>query len=517
MGKGYYITTPIFYPNDIPHIGTAYNVIASDILARFARITNKDVFFLTGTDEHGQKIEQAANSRNQSPKEYVDKIVDGFKTVWEKLNISYDDFIRTTEKRHITVVQKVFKRLMETGDIKKGFYEGWYCVPDETFWLESQLIDNKCPNQECRRPVEWVKEESYFFTLSKYAESLLSYIESNPDFIMPLSRRNETISFIKNGLQDLCVTRKTLKWGVPVPEDPEHVLYVWIDALINYISAIGYLVDENKFNKWWPADLHLIGKDILRFHAIIWPAMLMALNIPLPKTIFAHGWLSIGGEKISKSKGVKKNLLELIDEYGTDPLRYFLLREGSFGHDFEFSEEALIRRINTELANDLGNLFHRTLTMIEKYQNSQIFEPNNKSLTTAKDDEQLKETANKLFVLLKQDLAGLLFRQGIIDIWNLVDLANKYVDSQAPWTLNKKGETERLKTVLYNLAETLRIIALAVSPFLPQSAEKMLKQLGLQYSISSLSPEDFSWGKLPAGAVAKGVPLFPKIEEASIA
>lgn len=513
MSKKYYITTPIFYPNDIPHIGTAYDIIAADILARFARIVHGEIFFLTGTDEHGQKIEQAAKNHNQTPQVYVDKIVEGFKTVWSRLSISYDDFIRTTEERHIDVVQKVFQKLMGTGDIHKGFYEGWYCVPCETFWLESQLIDKSCPNTECKRPVEWLKEESYFFTLSKYTQLLLDYIEAHPEFILPISRRNETISFIKSGLQDLCITRKSLKWGVPVPGDPDHVLYVWVDALINYISAAGYLVDDKRFNTLWPADLHLIGKDILRFHAVIWPAMLMALNIPLPKTIFAHGWLSIGGEKVSKSKGVKKNLLELIDEYGADSLRYFLLREGTFGQDFEFSEEALIRRNNTELANDLGNLFHRTLSMIERYQKGVVFLPD----IHLQEDERLKATASNLFDTLKKDLHNLEFRQAILGIWNLVDQANKYVDTAAPWTINKQGNVKRLQTVLYNLIEALRIITLALFPFLPASAGQMWKQLGLPGSPEKALPDNFKWGLFPPGTtVNKGRPLFPKVEEVTV-
>lgn len=515
MSKTYYITTPIYYPNDVPHIGTAYTTIASDVLARFWRIVYGNVFFLTGTDENAQKIEQAARAKNQAPKEYVDRIVEKFKSVWDMLFISYDDFIRTTEERHIKVVQKTFQYLLDKGDIQKGFYEGWYCVSDETFWLESQLVEKRCPNVECQRPVEWVKEESYFFLLSKYEKPLLEYIESHPKFILPEVRRNETISFIKSGLQDLCVTRKNLKWGVPVPNDPHHVLYVWVDALLNYISAIGYCVNENRFQFLWPADFQLIGKDILRFHAVIWPALLMALKLPLPKTIFAHGWLSIGGEKISKSKGIKKNLIDLINEFGADPLRYFLLREGSFGQDFEFSEEALIRRLNTELANDLGNLLHRVLSMIEKYQGRIVSPPG----PNAREDEELIRVSSNLLEQLKKDLEVLDFRQALEDIWQVVSEANKYVDITAPWVLNKSQETERLATVLYNSIESLRIITLAISPFLPQSAKNMWEQLGLKdiNELNKIASSDFKWGLFPHGKkIAKGPPLFPKVEEASI-
>lgn len=509
MAKKFYITTPIYYPSDVPHIGTAYATISCDVLARYRRMLDEGAWFLTGSDEHGQKIEQAAAAHQKTPHEYVDYIVEIFKNIWKKLNISNDDFIRTTEERHTKVVEKVFLKLLEKGDIYKGYYEGWYCISCETFWLESQLVEKKCANPECRKPVEWVKEESYFFRLSKYADALLDYIGKNPDFIQPLSRKNETISFINSGLQDLCISRRGLKWGVPIPGDDQYSIYVWLDALTNYISAAGYLSDDEKFKSLWPADIHMVGKDIIRFHCIIWPAVLMALELPLPKTIFAHGWIVIGGEKISKSKGGYKNLLELIDIYGADQIRFFFFREATFGLDMEFSEEALIRRINTDLANDLGNLINRTIPMVERYCNGEVPHPSKSGDL----EIDLQKTAENAVLEYKEALDNIEFRKALSSLWNLVDRLNKYIDESAPWALAKAKDTEKLNTVLYSICEGIRLVSILIYPFIPASAEKMWIQLGLPGNLEEQKWQSLAWGKFPAGIkVKKGEPIFPRVE-----
>lgn len=509
MGKTFYVTTPIYYPNGIPHVGTAYTTIAADILARWHRLNDGRAFLLTGTDEHGQKVAQAAAAKNMPVETYVAEIADNFKEAWKRLDIQYDDFIRTTESRHTQVAAKIFEALRDKGDIYKGDYAGWYCVSCETFWPETQLVEGKCPNAECQRPVEWLKEDEYFFKLSAYQQKLLAHYESHPNFIQPKTRYNEVVSFASMGLQDVCVSRKGLKWGIPVPGDPGSSIYVWIDALSNYLSAIGYLSKPEQFNRLWPADVHLVGKDILRFHAVIWPAMLMALDLPLPQKIFANGWLTMGGSKISKSRGGHRNLMELLDEYGADPIRYFLMREAAFGLDLDFSEDGIVRRLNTDLANDLGNLAQRVLSMIHRYFDGKIPQPQ----TAAAADTALHLAAEELPSKITTHLEALAFREALDVIFGCAVLGNKYVDESAPWTLKKEGQEDRLAAILYNLAELLRILALALSPFLPKSAAVLWKQLALPGDVAQQNRSAFAWGGLKPGTdIPKPVPLFQKIE-----
>ncbi|WP_271629131.1 methionine--tRNA ligase [Caldicellulosiruptor sp. DIB 104C] len=508
----FYITTPIYYPSDKLHIGHTYCTVAADTLARYKRLQGYDVFFLTGTDEHGQKIERKAQEVGKTPQEYVDEIVASIKDLWKLMNISYDDFIRTTEERHKKVVQKIFTKLYEQGDIYKSEYEGWYCTPCESFWLDRQLVDGKCP--DCGRPVERAREESYFFRLSKYQDALVKYIEEHPDFIVPQSRANEMINnFIKPGLEDVCVSRTTLKWGIPVPFDPKHVIYVWIDALSNYITALGYMSeDDSKFKKYWPADVHLVGKEIVRFHTIIWPAMLMALGLPLPKMVFGHGWLLLEGGKMSKSKGNVVDPVVLAQKYGVDSLRYFLLREIPFGADGYFSEDALKTRHNSDLANDLGNLLSRTVAMIEKYFDGIIHLPEVKEDL----DNELITLAKEVYKKVCKCLDELQFSNALIEIWKLIARANKYIDETMPWVLGRdKSKHPRLKTVLYNLAEVLRIVAILIEPFMPQTTPKMLAQLGIS---KDENPDITSWesaatfGLIRDGTkVKRDQPLFPRI------
>ncbi len=510
--------------NDVPHIGHAYTTIAADVLARYKRLKGFDVFFLTGTDEHGEKIAEAAKAKGKEPQAFCDEIVVRFKSAWETLNISYNDFIRTSEERHVKVVQDIFSELLRTGDIYKGEYEGWYCTPCETFWTDLQLKEvklntpksktedqehtphgNFCP--DCGRPVQKIKEETYFFKLSKYGKELLKHIESNEDFIKPESRKNEVLSFVKSGLKDISVSRTAFSWGVPVKEDPKHVVYVWFDALINYITAPGYEFNKAKFERLWPADMHLMGKEIVRFHAVIWPCMLMALGLKLPKTVFGHGWWTVEGQKMSKSKGNVVDPLVLSKEFGVDAVRYFLMREVPFGQDGDFSESSMLVRYNTELANDLGNLLNRSLTMIEKYFNGSFEKPR----VTAFDDlsKQLMDRTD--FIIenkYSRYMDNLQFSEALTDIFMLVNKANFYIEKEAPWALSKAGKHEELKAVMYNLFEELRISAIMLHPFMPDTSSRMLSQLGL--GPTELDKNRLKYGKTVAAKINKGAPLFPR-------
>lgn len=504
----FYITTPIYYPSDNLHIGHAYTTVAADTIARYKKLRGYDVRFLTGSDEHGQKIQRTARDRGLTPQEHVDQIVAGFQRLWHLLQVDYDDFIRTTEERHKQVVQAIFQKIYDQGDIYKSEYEGWYCTPCETFWTENKLVEGNCP--DCGRPVELVREESYFFRMSKYADRLLQYIEEHPEFIQPVSRRNEMINFIKQGLEDLCVSRTTFDWGIPVPWDPKHVIYVWFDALTNYISALGYGGPKwEKLGKYWPA-VHLVGKDIVRFHTIIWPIILMAAGIPLPEKVVGHGWLLLAGGKMSKSKGNVVDPVQLVEKYGVDAVRYFLLRELPFGADGYYSEEALVNRINADLANDLGNLVSRTIAMIEKYRDGVI--PAAGSLQAV--DQDLIETCRQALGGYTRAMDNLELANALAELWPLIARANKYIDETAPWILAKdQNQQDRLNTVLYNLAEIIRIVTVLLSPFMPALAPRVWEQLGLT-DLSRAGWDSVQvWGGLPAGLkVVKGQALFPRIE-----
>lgn len=473
MKEKYYITTPIYYPSANFHIGHCYTTIIADSIARYQRLKEKDVFFLTGTDEHGQKIENKAKEKGVTPKEYVDEIVENAKNLWKSLGISYDKFIRTTDEYHEKAVQKIFDKLYEQGDIYLDKYKGLYCTPCESFWTETQLVDGKCP--DCGREVSLVEEESYFFRLSKYQKRIEELYKTNPEFIKPESRKNEMINnFLKPGLEDLCVSRTTFSWGIPVSFNPKHVIYVWIDALTNYITALGYLSDDDSlFKKYWPADLHLVGKEIVRFHAIIWPALLMALDLPLPKQVFGHGWLKIDGGKISKSLGNYKDPREYIDKYGVDAVRYYALREVSFGSDGNFSEEALIARTNADLANTLGNLLNRTMAMTNKYFDGVI----SNSKVNEEIDTELINKASNLKSVVDKNMEKLYISDALEEIFNFLRECNKYIDDTTPWVLAKEEKLERLQTVLYNLLESIRISSVLLTPFMPTTTEKIFKQL----------------------------------------
>lgn len=505
--KTYYITTPIYYPSANLHIGNTYTTVAADALARFKRLTGYDVMFLTGTDEHGQKIQRIAEDKGVTPKAYVDEIVAGIKDLWKLMNISYDKFIRTTDDYHEKVVQNIVTQLFNQGDIYKGSYEGWYCTPDEAFWTETQLVDGKCP--DCGRPVEKAKEEAYFFKMSKYADRLIQHIEAHPEFIQPESRKNEMINnFLKPGLQDLCISRTSFNWGIPVEFDPKHVIYVWIDALSNYITAIGYGQENPElFNKFWPCDVHLVGKDILRFHTIYWPIMLMALNIPLPKQIFGHGWLLVDGGKMSKSKGNVVDPVILVNHFGVDAVRYFLLREIPFGSDGLFNNEIFIKKINSDLANDLGNLVSRTAAMIDKYFEGILQPPKVKEEI----DNELISLALSAPNKIIKAIDGLKLPEALDVIWELIGRANKYIDETTPWILARDVEKkERLGTVLYNLTETLRIVSVTLSAFLPDTSSKINEQLNIELTTwDSISSFD---GTRAGVKVKKGENLFPRVD-----
>jgi len=508
--KTFYLTTPLYYVNDIPHIGHSYTNIAADALARYKRMAGYDVFFLTGTDEHGQKIERAAKEAGLTPQELADKVVVKFQDLWKVLNISNDDFIRTTEERHERVVQALFQKLYEQGDIYKGEYEGWYCTPCETFWLESQLEDDKCC-PDCHRPTELIKEENYFFKMSKYQDALLQYINEHPNCIQPDFRRNEIVRFIEGGLHDQSVSRTNFDWGIPLPFDPKHVIYVWFDALINYISAIGYGSDPVKFNKYWPANVHFIGKDIIKFHCVIWPAMLLAAGLEPPQTVFAHGWWMNEGEKMSKSKGNAIDPFKVVDEFGVDAYRYFLLREVPFGLDGNFSRNGFIQRINSDLANDLGNLLNRTLAMIDKYFKGTIPAP----LATEAIDLELADLAREVVANVDDAMNRIAFSDALSEIWRLISRANKYIDQTTPWILAKDAAKQaRLGTVMYNLAEALRQIAILITPFMPSTGPKIWAQLGITADFAQQGLANLAkWGELTPGTqINKGEPLFPRIE-----
>ncbi|BER93061.1 methionine--tRNA ligase [Atrimonas thermophila] len=509
MGKGsFYITTPIYYVNDVPHIGHAYTTCAADVLARYHRLLGKEVLFATGTDEHGQKIEKAALEKGVTPQELVDQVVERFLDLWKKMDISYDDFIRTTEERHIRTVEAFFSLLNEKGYIYKGDYEGWYCVPCETFWTEGQLSGELiCP--DCGRPLEKVREETYFFALSRLQERLLDYLERHPSFVMPESRYNEVVSFVRGGLKDQSISRTGVKWGVPVPSDPGHTFYVWFDALINYLTVAGFGSDEIKFQTFWPRVRHLVGKDILRFHAVLWPAMLLAAELPLPQMVFAHGWWTVEGEKMSKSKGNVVDPNEVIERYGVDRFRYFLMREVTFGLDGDFSEKSLIERTNADLSDNFGNLVHRTSSMAWKYLGGKVKRP-----SLYQDEEWEKLLAEvKSSVAFYFERFG--FAQVLESIWKLVHFGNRYIDQKAPWRLSKDSEKkEELTSILYRLLDCARILAVMVYPFCPRSCGKLWKALGLgDFPDFDSWEREISWESGPeVFNLEKPAPLFPRIE-----
>ena len=503
--KKYYITTPIYYPSDNLHIGHTYCTVMADAMARFKRLSGYDVRFLTGTDEHGQKIQTIAQEKGITPKEHVDKIVAGVKKLWETMEISYDDFIRTTEPRHIERVQKIFMELYEKGDIYKGVYSGHYCKPCEAFWTDSQLEDGKCP--DCGRPVTEEHEEAYFFRLSKYQDKLIELFETT-DFLEPEARKNEMLAFVKQGLDDLCISRSTFDWGIKVPIDEKHVIYVWLDALTNYITALGYPDDKELYDKYWPADVHLVGKEIVRFHTVIWPAILMSLGLPLPKKVLGHGWLLLDGGKMSKSKGNVVDPVKLIDRYGIDALKYFLLREYTFGHDGNYSTEALIKRINSDLANDLGNLVSRTVSMIEKYNAGIV--PDAKHEDDY--DKSLKAVALAAADKVETEMDKFAFHSALEEIWVLVRRANKYIDEKMPWVLAKDdAKKDDLDTCLHNLAESIRIVSILIYPFMHSTSDEIRKQMGLWYAdVAWEDAKEFEM--MYQEKVKKGKPLFPRID-----
>ncbi len=511
MSKTFYVTTPIYYVNDVPHIGHAYTTIAADVIARFKRLQGDKVFFLTGTDEHGQKIERTAESNGERPIELADRVVKRFQNLSDALNITNDDFIRTTEERHRVSVEEIFKRVEAAGDIYLSEYEGWYDVRNEAFITETQLEEYRALPEDKRPIIEKVKEESYFFRLSKYQEPLLEYYKAHPDFVSPSYRLNEVVRFVEGGLRDLSISRTTFTWGIPVPTNPKHVIYVWFDALTNYLTGVGFPDNEKMLSENWPADVHLVGKDILRFHAVYWPAFLMSAGIALPKKVFAHGWWTVEGEKMSKSVGNVVDPYQVVDEFGADVFRYFLLREIPFGQDGDFSKNSIIARVNGELANGLGNLVSRTLGMIEKYFEGIVPEPGELNA----EDKRVRDKAFSTVDIFESDMDEIAFHKALVSLWDFIGDVNKYVDESAPWKLAKEKNEDRLATVLWTIVQAIGVVTILISPFMPESAEKIWERLGSSQPLSSkLLSDAKEWGLVKSGqTVEKGQSLFPRFED----